>query len=104
MTLLRDRSAEFEAVGVRVFGVSRDSPWSHRAWRDALDLDFPLVSDWTGNAVRALGIMQAHRGLPDVAVRSAFVVDRDGVVRTARSYESNEVPDFDELLAAARAL
>ena len=104
MTLLRDRSAEFESAGVRVFGISRDSPWSHRAWHEALDLDFPLVSDWTGDAVRALGITQEYRGLPDVAERSAFLVDRDGVVRGAWGYGSREVPDFDELLAASRAL
>ena len=104
MTLLRDRSAEFESSGVRVFGVSRDSPWSHRAWREALDLDFPLLSDWTGDAVRAFDIAQEYRGLPDVAERSAFLVDRDGVIRGAWGYGSREVPDFDEALAAARAL
>jgi peroxiredoxin len=104
MTLLRDRSSEFESAGVSVFGVSRDSPWSHRAWREALDLDFPLVSDWTGDAVREFDITQEYRGLPDVAERSAFLVDRDGVVRGAWGYGSREIPDFDEVLAAARAL
>jgi peroxiredoxin len=104
MTLLRDRSGEFESAGVRVFGVSRDSPWSHRAWREALDLDFPLLSDWTGDAVRGFGITQEYRGLPDVAERSAFLVDGDSVVRAAWRYGSREVPDFDEILAAARSL
>jgi len=104
MTLLRDRSAEFESVGVQVFGISRDSPWSHRAWREALDLDFPLLSDWTGEAVRAFDITQEYRSLPDVAERSAFLVDRDGVVRGAWGYGSREVPDIDEILAAARDL
>jgi peroxiredoxin len=104
MTLLRDRSGEFESAGVQPFGVSRDSPWSHRAWREALDLDFPLLSDWAGEGVRALDIAQEYRGLPDVAERSAFLVDREGIVRGAWAYGAREVPDFDELLAAARAL
>ncbi len=104
MTLLRDRSAEFESAGVQVFGVSRDSPWSHRAWREALDLDFPLLSDWTSEAVQAFDIAQEHRGLPDVAQRSAFLVDRDGVVRGAWGYGSRDLPDLDEILAAARDL
>ena len=104
MTLLRDRSSEFESAGVNVFGVSRDSPWSHRAWHETLDLDFPLLSDWTGEAVRGFDITQEYRGLPDVAERSAFLVDSDGVVRGAWAYGSREVPDFDEVLAAARAL
>ncbi len=104
MTLLRDRSREFGSAGVQVFGVSRDSPWSHRAWREALDLDFPLLSDWTGDAVRAFGITQEYRGLPDVAERSAFLVDAEGVVSAAWGFGSRDVPDFDELLAAAREL
>ena len=104
MTLLRDRRTEFEAAGVRVFGISRDSPWSHRAWREVLDLDFPLLSDWNGDAVGAFGNAHEYRGLRDVAERTAFLVDGEGVVRGAWRYESGEVPDFDQLLAAARSL
>ena len=40
----------------------------------------------------------------DVALRTAFLIDREGRVRGAWSYENEQVPDFDELLAAARAL
>jgi peroxiredoxin len=104
MELLRDRSMEVEEAGIRAMGVSRDSPWSHIAWMQALDLTFPLLSDWNAEAVHAFGIAQEHRGLQDVAERTAFLVDRDGTVRGAWRYETAEVPDFDELLSAARAL
>ena len=43
-------------------------------------------------------------GMNDVAQRSAFLVDTDGTVRGAWAYEDGDVPDVDELLAAARAL
>jgi peroxiredoxin len=101
MELLRDRSDEFEAGGVSLFGISRDSPWSHVAWAQALDLTFPLVSDWNGEAVRAFGVEHEFRGLNGVAERTAFLVDPDGTVRGAWRYEASEVPDVDELLAAA---
>jgi glutaredoxin-dependent peroxiredoxin len=104
MELLRDRSLEVEEAGIRAMGISRDSPWSHIAWMQALDLNFPLLSDWNAEAVRAFGIAHEHRGLGDVAERTAFLVDRDGTVRGAWRYETAEVPDFDELLSAARAL
>jgi peroxiredoxin len=104
MLLLRDRRNEFEAAGVTVFGISRDSPWSHIAWRQALDLEVPLLSDWNGEAVRAFDITQTHRGLEDVAERSAFLVDGQRVIRGAWRYETGEVPDIDELLEAARSL
>ncbi|MGN6429738.1 MAG: redoxin domain-containing protein [Gaiellaceae bacterium] len=104
MELLRDRSADFEAAGVRIFGVSRDSPWTHIAWAQALDLNFPLVSDWNGDAIQGFGIGREFRGYQDVAVRSAFLVDPDGTIRGVWRYDDGEVPDTDELLAAARDL
>jgi peroxiredoxin len=104
MELLRDRSEQFEQAGVRAMGISRDSPWSHVAWMQALDLNFPLLSDWNGEATAAFGIAHDFRGLRDVSDRTAFLVDRDGTVRGAWRYETAEVPDFDELLLAAQAL
>ena len=104
MGLLRDRSAEFEAAGVRVFGVSRDSPYTHAAWREVLELNFPLLSDWNADAVRGFGVAFEHRGRHDVAERSAFLIDSGGTVRGAWRYDVGEVPEMDELLAAARSL
>ena len=63
---------------MRLFGVSRDSPWTHIAWSQVLDLNFPLLSDWNAEAVHALGIGFEHRGLKDVSARSAFLVDEGG--------------------------
>ncbi len=103
MELLRDRSAELERLSVRPLGVSRDSPWTHIAWAQALDLNFPLLSDWNGEAVAAFGVEHEFRGLRGVAERSAFLVEADGTVRSAWRYAASEVPDVDELLAAARA-
>jgi peroxiredoxin len=104
MELLRDRSAEFEEAGVRALGISRDSAWCHVAWMQALDLNFPLFSDWNAEAVRGFGVAHDFRGFKDVAERTAFLVDTSGTVRGAWRYETAEVPDFDELLSAARAL
>jgi peroxiredoxin len=104
MELLRDRSDELAAAGVRPFAISRDSPWTHIAWLQALDLNFPLLSDWNAEAVHAFDVAHDFRGLRDVARRSAFLVDADAVVRGAWQYETSELPDLDELLAAARAL
>jgi peroxiredoxin len=87
-----------------LFGISRDSPWSHVAWSQALDLDVPLLSDWNGDATKGFEVAHEYRGLMDVAERSAFLVDGEGIIRGAWRYEPGQVPDFDELLAAARSL
>jgi peroxiredoxin len=105
MSLLRDRRAEFDEAGVRLVAISRDSPYSHVAWREVLELNFPLLSDWNGEAVRAFGVAQTYTsGMREVAERSAFLVGADGTVRGAWRYGTSEVPDVDELLSAARAL
>ena len=104
MELLRDRSEELQDAGVRPFGISRDSPWTHIAWMQALDLTFGLLSDWNAEAVRGFDVVQEYRGMTDVPRRAAFLIDREGEVRGAWSYGNELVPDFDELLAAARAL
>src|SRR5512133_3902455 len=104
MELLRDRSAEFEAAFARPLGISRDSPWTHIAWTQALDLNFGLLSDWNGEAVRGFDIAFTFRGLENVAQRSAFLVDGAGLIRNAWSYESGGTPDVDEWLEACRTL
>ena len=104
MTLLRDRSDEFDEAGVAVYGISRDSPYTHIAWAQVLDLTFTLLSDWNGEATEGFGLSHTYRELQGVSRRSAFLVDTDGTVRGSWAYESAQVPDFDELLAAARTL
>jgi len=89
---------------VQPFAVSRDSPYTHVAWTQALDLDFPLLSDWNAEATHGFGVAFEHNGMRDVSQRSAFLIDGDGVVRGAWAYELSELPDLDVLLAAARAL
>jgi len=104
MELLRDRRAEFDETGVQPVGISRDSPWTHIAWTQALDLNFGLLSDFNGDATRALGIGFEFRGFHDVSARSAFLVDTSGTIRGAWSYDTGELPDVDVLLDAARGL
>ena len=70
----------------------------------ALDLDFPLLSDWNAEATHGFGVAYEHNGMRDVSRRSAFFVDVVGVVRAVWAYEPSELPDLDELIEAARAL
>jgi peroxiredoxin len=91
-------------VGVQPYAASRDSPWTHVAWMQALDLETPLLSDWNGDATKGFGVAIEYRGMRDVSERSAFLIDGGGVVRGAWRYGTSELPDFDVLLTAARAL
>ena len=104
MELLRDRREEFEAAGVKPYGISRDSPFTHIAWSQALYLEgVELLSDWNAEAVRGFGVAHERRGMQEVAERSAFLIGANGTIRGAWRYEPAEVPDFDVLLQAARS-
>ena len=89
---------------MRVFGVSRDSPWSHGAWKDCSTSTCRCSRTGTARSRSAFGAARVWRWMEDVPRRSAFLVGEDGTVLGSWRYEDSEVPDFDELLAAAQAL
>jgi peroxiredoxin len=89
---------------VRPYAASRDSHWSHRAWKESLGTDVTLLADWNGALAKRFGVSRTWRWMEGVPRRSAFLVGEDGTVLASWRYEDSEVPDFDELLAAARSL
>jgi peroxiredoxin len=90
-------------VGVRPFAISRDSPWSHRAWAQALGIEIPLLSDWNGEATRAFDVAFEPLGMRDVSIRSAFLI-RDGETIEAAWMLGGELPDIDAIIQTAEAL
>ena len=89
---------------MRVFGVSSDSHWSHRAWKESLGIAVPLLSDWNGALAKQFGASRVWRWMEGVPRRSAFLIGEDGTVLESWRYGDSDVPDFDELVAAAQAL
>lgn len=99
--LLSERSEDLAAAGIRPFGISRDSPWSHRAWAQTLGVEIPLLSDWNGDAVRSFDVGFDSLGMSDVAIRSAFLI-RDGETIEAAWPLGGELPDIDAVIEASR--
>jgi thioredoxin-dependent peroxiredoxin len=93
----RDRMGDYEQAGIRVYGVSLDSPESHRQFREKHNLNFPLLTDEGGKASEALGVLRDNR---EVANRVTFLLDPDGKI--ARTYpEVSPETHADEILADA---
>jgi peroxiredoxin len=87
---------------VRPFGISLDTPWSHRAWAQSLGIeDIPLLSDREGEAASAFGVLGEFVGMRR-AERSTFLVDGDTV--RASWLLGRDLPDVDAILAAASSL
>jgi peroxiredoxin len=71
---------ELDARGVRLFGVSVDSGFCHRAFRRELGVSFPLLADFhpKGEVARRYGVYNEERGS---ARRALVLIDPAGVVR-----------------------
>ena len=97
---------EFSALGVRVLGVSRDSPESHAKFRAKHALSVELASDPDGRTCALFGVWveKSMYGRKYFGIeRATFLFDRAGVLR--RSWRKVKVPGHAaEVLAAARAL
>jgi len=106
MVAFQDRLDDFEAAGATLLGVSADSPFSQGAFREEHGIEFDLVSDMAGDAIRAydLEIDIPDLGLYGIANRAVFVLDDDGDVAYAWVADdpTNE-PDYDAVLDAVES-
>jgi peroxiredoxin len=105
---LRDRNDQFNSMNAQVLGISVDPPFSQKAWADANNLNFPMLSDFNREAVNQYGVaLENLAGLEGyvAANRAVFVVDKDGMVcyKWVAPSPVNE-PDYDEIRQALNAL
>ncbi len=71
-------SGQFTAANTVILGVSVDSTWSNKAFREQLGVSFPILSDWKKDASRQYGLLNETNG---TARRATFVVDKQGIVQ-----------------------
>ncbi len=95
----RDRMGDYQRAGIQVYGVSLDSPDSHRQFREKYNLNFPLLTDEGGKAAKALGVL-SERG---VANRVTFLLDPAGQIAKVYPDVSPET-HADEILEDAKTL
>jgi peroxiredoxin len=78
MQRYRDNAAGFNAANAAVFGVSVDSTWANKAFREQVGVEFPILSDAKKDYTRQLGILDENSGM---ARRTTFVVDANGILQ-----------------------
>lgn len=109
----RDRLDRFDELGVRVFGVSSDSPFAHEAFASQLDLNYELLSDYDFEAARAFGLYYDRGADLDpllsaygaVNTRGSFLVDESGILRFAwHAPKVFDLPRPEPLIEAAETL
>ena len=108
MCSFRDSLSKFNNVNAQVIGISVDPPFSNKAFADQNKLNFPVLSDYNRQAVKAYDAYHENFiGLDryTAAKRAVFVIDRDGVVRYKWVSDNPSVePNYDEVLKAVESL
>lgn len=105
MGTFRGRWDEFVGAGARLFGISVDSPFVTRKFREEEDVPFPILSDFNREVCRRYGVLYDELlGLEAVAKRAVFVIDEKG--RVAYRWVSDDPgvePDYDAVRDAVRS-
>lgn len=103
LSLYQEVLGEIEGRGAALAGVSVDSAYCHKAFRDHLNLTMPLLADFNpkGEVCRAYG---AWIEAVDHGNRSLVLVDRNGVVRWSHASPSPlEIPGANLIFDALDA-
>ena len=102
----RDSLAELNKANATVLGISVDTFFTLKAWKDAQGLNFPLLSDFNKDVIRSYGVFNEDMiGLKGIAKRAVFVIDRNGVVRHREVLDdARNEPDYSKVNAALASL
>jgi glutaredoxin-dependent peroxiredoxin len=102
----RDQMAQLNKANAQVFGISVDTFFSLKAFRDQQHLTFPLLSDFNKQVIRDYGVFNEDMiGLRGISKRAVFVLDKDGVVRHREVLEdARNEPNYQKVLETVAAL
>lgn len=103
--------SEYTALDATVFGISGDNPFAQEAWAQKEGITITLLSDYEHAVTAAYGVAyeqflpQKNLIMGGVSKRSAFVIDKAGVVQYAEVLDvPSDMPDFDAIKETLRAL
>ncbi|MCA9738405.1 MAG: redoxin domain-containing protein [Gemmatimonadota bacterium] len=98
--------SRWTGLNAEILGISIDSPWVNAKFAEETGAAFPILSDFNKDVSTAYGVLyDDFFGMRGVSKRSAFVVDRDGIIRYAWMEEDSSImPPFDEIAEAVAAL
>lgn len=81
---IRDNIATYNSANAQVLGISVDSVFSLGKFKEEQKLNFPLLSDFNKSASKAFDVLYEvfpAFEMQGVSKRSAFVIDKEGVVQ-----------------------
>lgn len=99
---VRDNMKVYESLNAKVYGISIDSFFSLKAFKQSQNLNFTLLSDFNKVQSTNFGVLNNdHFGMIGVAKRSAFVLDGDmRLVHSEILEDAGNLPNFDKIKEA----
>lgn len=97
---VRDNISFYNNSNAEVFGISVDALQTLAKFKEDQKLNFTLLSDFNKEVSAAYGSLYEVFGynMRGVSKRSAFVIDKEGIVRYAEVLENaGEIPDFEAI-------
>ncbi len=98
---VRDNESTYRNEETEVVGISVDSVYSLAAYKKELGLNYPLLSDFnrvTSRDYKVLYDQFSTMQMEGVSKRSAFIVDRNGIIQYVEVLENaSHVPDFTQI-------
>ncbi|MSP78322.1 MAG: peroxiredoxin [Dehalococcoidia bacterium] len=104
----RDSTADFNRLNAQVVGVTVDSPFANKAWAEANQLAFPILSDFDRKTTREYDVL--FIGLSRMegytsSNRAVFLLDKDGNVHYKWvGKHPGEEPSYQEIAQALAKL
>lgn len=97
---VRDNLSWYNNVGAKVIGISVDSLHTLAKFKEEQNLNFTLLSDFNKEVSAMYDTLYKEFGynMKGVSKRSAFIIDREGILRYFEVLENaGEVPDFEKI-------
>lgn len=102
----RDSLAIYNSLNAEVLAISVDSFFTLKQFKEANQLNFNLLSDFNKDTAKAYGALyDEFFGMHGVAKRSAFVVDKEGIIRYAEVLDdAKDLPNFNAIQEILKGL
>ena len=95
---IRDTMSMYNSLNTDIVAISVDAVYTLGKFKEDQGFNFPLLSDFNKDAISAFDCKYDvwNFNMMGVAKRSAFVVDKDGIIRYAEVLENaGDLPNFD---------
>jgi len=100
---VRDNIGWYNNLNAKVFGISVDALQTLAKFKEDQQLNFTLLSDFNKDVSRLYESIYEQFGynMKGVSKRSAFVIDKEGIIQYAEVLENaGEIPDFNKIKIA----